>query len=159
MATSVSLRHTLATLAYRAAKPLRDVPPKFSEFRACKGSRSAGEILAHLSDLLDWALTQAKGKEEWHDSTPRSWEEDSVRFFTAVTAFDNHLASNAELPVSAESIFQGAIADALTHVGQLSLLRRLVAAPVRPENYSVAKIEVGNTDSVQSAAVSEWEAV
>lgn len=120
-------------------------------------SRSAGEILAHLSDLFDWALTQARGKEEWHDSAPQSWDQDKARFFAALTAFDEHLASGAEFAVSPEKLFQGAIADALTHVGQLSILRRLAEAPVRPENYSVATIEMGRTGSKQHVAVSEWE--
>src|SRR5262249_43183287 len=71
----LSLRHTLATLAYRAAKVLRDTPPDFSGFQAGAGTRTPGQILAHLCDLFDWALSQARGAEEWHDTQPRSWDE------------------------------------------------------------------------------------
>ncbi|MGH9740352.1 MAG: hypothetical protein ACRD4X_17455, partial [Candidatus Acidiferrales bacterium] len=83
---ALPLRHALATLAYRAAKPLRDAPSGFSAFRAAPDSRSAGEILAHLGDLMDWALSLARGKEKWHNSKPEPWSEDVARFFKALTA-------------------------------------------------------------------------
>jgi hypothetical protein len=152
----ISLRHTVATLAYRAAKALRKAPAEFSSFRVARGSRSAGEILAHMCDLFDWALAQARGKERWRNSKPRSWSEDSDRFFAAVTTFDAYLASNAVLHTRAEKMFQGAVADALTHVGQLAMLRRLAGARVRAENYSLARIEVGRTGPEQNRAVSEF---
>lgn len=150
------LRHTLATLAYRAAKTLRRAPAEFSSFRAAEGSRSAGEILAHMGDLLDWALSQAQGKERWRNSKPRSWSEEAERFFAAVTAFDEYLASGAALHAASEKLFQGAVADALTHMGQIAMLRRLAGARVRGENYYLAKIEVGRTGPKQRPAVSEF---
>lgn len=153
---AVPLRHALATLAYRAAKPLRNAPPEFNAFRAAQGSRSAGEILAHLGDLMDWALSLARGKETWHNSKPQAWNDDVARFFAALTAVDRQLASGAALGTPAEKIFQGAIADSLTHIGQISMLRRLAGAPVRGENYSRAIIEIGRTGMDQHAAVSEW---
>lgn len=149
-------RHTLATLAYRAAKPLRDVPEGFSEFCAGKGSRSAGEILAHLCDLMDWARSMLAGKEVWQDTKPKSWSEDCKRFFASLEALDSYVASGQKLHATCESIFQGAIADALTHVGQIALLRRLAAAPIRAENYSVAKIEAGRVGVKQNAPVAEF---
>jgi hypothetical protein len=154
--SDLTLRHALATLAYRAAKALRRAPPGFTDFRPGKGSRSAGEILAHMGDLVDWALTQASGKERWRSSKPRSWAEDSARFFTALTAFDEYLASGAPLRTPPERLFQGAVADALTHVGQIAMLRRLAGARVRGENYSVAKIEPGRTGPKQAAPVREF---
>ena len=150
------LRHTLATLAYRAAKPLRDAPKGFSEVSAGKGSRSAGELLAHLCDLMDWALSIARGKEVWQDTKPNSWSEDTKRFFNALESLDSYIASGQKVHASCESIFQGAIADALTHVGQIALLRRLAEAPIRPENYSVAKIEAGRVGANQNAPVAEF---
>jgi hypothetical protein len=149
-------RHTLATLAYRAAKPLRDAPKGFSEVSAGKGSRSAGEILAHLCDLMDWALSIALGREAWRDTKAKSWSEDTQRFFAALEGLDSYIASGQKLHASCESIFQGAIADALTHVGQIALLRRLAEAPIRPENYSIAKIEAGRVGAKQNAPVAEF---
>jgi hypothetical protein len=152
----ISLRHTVATLAYRAAKTLRKAPADFSSCRVATGSRSAGEILAHMCDLFDWALSQARGKQRWRNSKPRSWSEDSDRFFAAITALDEYLASDAVLHAHAEKMFQGAVADALTHVGQLAMLRRLAGARVRGENYYLAKIEIGRTGPEQNPAVSEF---
>ena len=153
---NLSLRHAVATLAYRAAKPLRDAPAEFTGFRPGEGSRSAGQILAHMGDLFDWALSIARGKEQWRNSKPRSWSEDSERFFAALTAFDAYLASGAELHAKPEKLFQGAVADALTHVGQINMLRRLAGNRVKGENYYVAKIEAGRTGPDQMAPVSEF---
>jgi hypothetical protein len=152
----LSLRHTLATLAYRAAKVLRGAPAGFSDVRAAAGSRSAGEILAHMSDLFDWALSQAQGNETWHNSTPQSWADDTARFFAALKAFDDYLGSGAALQRAPEQMFQGAVADALTHVGQIAMLRRLAGAEIRGENYSVARIELGSIGAEQPPAVYEF---
>jgi hypothetical protein len=154
--SDLSLRHAVATLAYRAAKVLRDAPPEFSSFRAAKGSRSAGEILSHMGDLFDWALSQAQGKQRWRNSKVRPWSKDVTRFFSALEAFDEYLASSAKLHAAPEKVFQGAVADALTHTGQIAMLRRLAGARVRSENYYVAKIEVGRIGPDQNAPVMEF---
>jgi hypothetical protein len=152
----LALRHTLATLAYRGAKALKDAPPGFSSFRAARDSRSAGEILAHLCDLLDWALSQARGQEQWQNTNPREWGQDCERFFVALTAFDAFLASDEEMQAPPERLFQGAVADSLTHVGQIAMLRRLAGARVRGENYARAKIAIGRTTADQADPVSEF---
>jgi len=154
---ALPLRHALATLAYRAAKPLRDAPPGFSSFRVAQGSRSAGEILAHLGDLMDWALSLSRGKEKWHNSKPQSWDQDAQRFFAALAAVDEYLSSGGNPRAPAEKLFQGAIADSFTHVGQISMLRRLAGAPVRAENYALAIIEIGRTGAAQHAPVFEFD--
>jgi hypothetical protein len=105
---------------------------------------------------FDWALSIARGKEQWRNSKPRSWSEDSERFFAALTAFDAYLASGSELHAQPEKLFQGAVADALTHVGQINMLRRLAGNRVKGENYYVAKIEAGRTGPDQMAPVSEF---
>lgn len=157
MTGAISLRHVLATLVYRGAKALRDAPEGFSGFRAAADSRSAGEILAHIGDLLDWALTQAAGREAWHNAPVNSWEDDSRRFFASAAALDELLASDAPLHREPERIFQGALADSLTHVGQIALLRRLAGARVKGENYSRAGIEAGQVGASQPPAVYEFD--
>jgi hypothetical protein len=149
------LRHTLATLAYRGGKALRDAPAGFTDFRPAEGSRTAGEILAHIGDLLDWGLSIARGKQAWTDSKPRSWEEDVARFFAGLKAFDDYLASNKPLEPS-EKLFQGPIADAFTHVGQIGMLRRMAGAPVRGENYHKADILAGRVGPEQPAPKREF---
>jgi hypothetical protein len=153
---NLPLRHAVATLAYRAAKVIRGAPDQFTGFRPAEGSRSAGEILAHMCDLMDWVLSQVQGKERWRNSKPRAWEGDAARFFTALSAFDEYLASGATLHITPERAFQGAVADALTHTGQIAMLRRLAGARVRGENYSLAEIEMGCTGPDQGKPVSEF---
>lgn len=110
-----------------------------------------------MGDLLDWALSQARGAPKWHDSKPQSWSADTDRFFAALTALDEYLASGAQLGTAPEKLFQGALADALTHVGQIAMLRRLAGGPVRAENYYVAKIETGRTTADQNAPMREFD--
>jgi hypothetical protein len=150
------LRHTLATVAYRGGKAIRGVPETFSEFRANESSRTPGQILAHIGDLYDWALSQAKGREKWSDSKPLPWDDEVKRFFTALQSLDDYLASDSALDAAPAKLFQGAIADSLTHIGQISILRRLAGCPVRAENYSRAEIVAGRVGSEQ--APPSWEA-
>jgi hypothetical protein len=142
------LRHAAATLAYRGGKVLRGAPDGFAQFRAAERSRAAGEILAHLGDLLDWALGLADGRHSWADSAALAWEAGSARFFDGLARLDARLSSGP-LGCPAGKLFQGPIADAFTHVGQIALLRRLAGSPVRGENYFEAKIEAGRVGPEQ----------
>ena len=151
------LRHTLATLAYRAGKTLRDTPPEFTSYSVSPGSRTPGQILAHMCDLFDWALSMAEGKQKWADTAPRAWDADCDRFFNCLAAFDDFLASDAPLGTSVERLFQGPVADALTHTGQLAMLRRLAGAPIRGENYARAQIAPGQVGADQPKAIREFE--
>ena len=151
------LRHTLATLAYRARRPLTGAPAGFAEFHASETSRTPGQILAHLGDLLDWTLSIVRGKQEWHDSPPLVWDKSVERFYAGLQALDEYLASGAPLAETPEKIFQGPIADALTHVGQISFLRRVAGAPVRGENYHKAEIVAGRVGLQQAAPKREFD--
>ena len=151
------LRHTVATLAYRAGKALRDAPPGFAGFTVAAGTRTPDQILAHMGDLFDWALSLARGQQTWRDSTPLPWEQEVARFFTALQAFDAYLASDEPLGWSAERLFQGPIADALTHTGQLTMLRRLAGGPIKGENYAKATITAGSLGAAQAAPRVEFD--
>ena len=121
------------------------------------GSRTPGQILAHMCDLFDWALSMAEGKQKWADTAPRAWDADCDRFFNCLAAFDDFLASDAPLGTSVERLFQGPVADALTHTGQLAMLRRLAGAPIRGENYARAQIAPGQVGADQPKAIREFE--
>jgi len=154
--TRAFLRHTVATVSYRGAKAVRGAPASFAAYSPDGSDRTAVKILAHVGDLYDWALSQARGAEAWNDSTPRDWDAEVARFFTALQRFDDYLASDAPLAVTAETLFQGAIADSLTHVGQLAILRRLAGARMRSENYSRADIVAGRVGPEQTAPKREF---
>jgi hypothetical protein len=151
------LRHTLATLAYRGGKAVAGDASAAADFRAGENSRSPAQILAHIGDLLDWALSMAEGRERWSDSEPLPWAEEVKRFHSALAKFDAYLASDQPLAVPMERLFQGPIADALTHVGQINILRRLAGSPVRGENYSKAKIKAGQVGPEQAADRVEFD--
>lgn len=149
------LRHTVATLAYRTAKTLRGAPASFAGYSP-DGTKPAVKILAHMGDLLDWALSMADGGRKWNDSTPLEWDQECARFFTSLKAFDDYLASNAELQGPVEKLFSGPIADALTHTGQLAMLRRLSGAPFKAENYYQAEIVMGRVGAEQTPPKREF---
>jgi hypothetical protein len=149
------LRHTLATVAYRGGKALRGAPTDFDCFKIAQGTRTPGQLLAHICDLFDWALSMAKGKTEWHDTEPTWWDQDVARFHACLKELDDYLASGQPLGDSEEKLFQGPIADALTHIGQISMLRRLAGSPVKGESYAKAEITKGRVGSEQAAP--RWE--
>jgi hypothetical protein len=151
------LRHALATLAYRASKAIRNAPPELATFHAGDVTRTPLQLVAHLGDLFDWALSMAEGQQRWHVSPPGTWEEESARFFTALARFDDFLASARPLGTRAEKLLQGPLADALTHVGQLMMLRRLANVPVRSENFAIAEIVAGRVSVEQSAPRFEFD--
>src|SRR5579864_1420857 len=150
------LRHTVATLAYRGGKALRSAPEGFQNFSAGAKTRTPGEILAHIGDLLDWALSLARGNETWHNSVPLPWEQGVDRFFVSLASLDEYLASDSPLGAPPQRLFQGPVADALTHIGQISLLRRLAGGPVRGEDYSAAEIATGRVGRQQPAPIAEF---
>jgi hypothetical protein len=150
------LRHTLATVAYRGAKAVRDVPEGFAEFQAGEGVRTHVQMLTHIGDLFDWALSIATGQQKWHDSQPLPWAQEVERFFSVLKRLDDLLASGEPLHSSPEKLFQGPVADALTHVGQIAILRRLASGPVKAENYYKAEIESGRVGADQASPKREF---
>ncbi len=150
-------RHIVAALVYRASKTLRDVPEDFATFRLDPKSRTSIEILAHIGDLFDWALSIAKGKGIWREAVSKDWKNEVERFYKSVQQFDNYLANGRVIECSAERLFQGPLADALTHVGQLAMMRRIAGIPIKGENYFVADIVTGQVGPEQSKPVKEFD--
>jgi len=151
------LRHLVATLAYRAAKVLRDVPAGFAEFSIEPRARVPVQILAHMADLMGWAVRMAEGEYLWRAEGTRDWDTEMSRFFDGLAALDRILASSASLGHPSELLIQGPLADALTHVGQLAMLRGAAGAPVRPESYARAEIVAGRVGLEQAAPGREFE--
>jgi len=151
------LRHTVATLAYRAAKTMRGAPATFADFRPGPSSKTPVETLAHMGDLMDWALSMASGSPRWNNSTPLAWEAECARFFAALQAFDGALEDDVPLHYDLTRLFQGPVADALTHTGQLAMMRRLHGAPMKGESYNRADIVIGRVGARQTPAEPRFE--
>jgi hypothetical protein len=156
-ASRPALRHLLATLAYRAAKVLRDVPDGF-------GSRAFGDvtrrpvlIVAHLADLMKWGVTLVQDNVAWKAEGGGDWDVEVRRFLDNLAALDRELTTTSLAPGAAEKLIQGPLADALTHVGQLAMLRGMAGAPVRPESYARAEITRGRVGLDQPAARAEFD--
>lgn len=156
-ATRNLLRHTVATLAYRAGKVLRDAPPELADFRLQPGGRSATDILSHMVDLMAWGERLAHGEYRWQALGVNDWNTAVERFFAGLAALDAALADTSAPAFPAGVMFQGPIADALTHVGQLALMRGAIGQPVRPEAYARATIEVGRVGAEQAPPGREFD--
>jgi hypothetical protein len=152
--TRTLLRHLLATLGYRAAKVLRDEPPGFSGMTFGASTRRPVLIVAHMADLMSWAVRLAQGEYSWRAEGGDEWNAEVARFFAGLTTLDGLLASDETLrgPVEhqVEKLIQGPLADALTHVGQLAMLRGMAGAPIQPESYARAEIIVGRVGKEQT---------
>jgi len=155
--TRLFLRHALATLAYRAGKTVRGTPAAYGEYRASAESPQVKSILAHMGDLMDWVLLMLQGKPKWNNATPLEWSSEIARFFAALKAVDDYLASGAPIAWEPAAVFQGGIADALTHTGQLAMLRRLSGYKMKGESYARADIEVGRVGIEQVPANPAYE--
>lgn len=153
------LRHAVAVVAYRGAKALRGAPADFGAFKPEPGvtTREPIRILAHVNDLYDWALWMVKGQWTWNDSTPGTWESEVARFHAGLAAFDAYLESDAPLGHSAERLMAGPIADSLTHIGQINMLRRMAGSPVKGESYARAEIVAGRVGPNQAAPRREFD--
>ena len=148
------LRHLVATLTYRAAKVLRDAPPEFGGMTFGSSTRTPVLIVAHLADLMSWAVRLAHGsppgrRKAATTGTPR-WRASSTgwRRSIARSRADESLRGPVEHPV--EKLIQGPLADALTHVGQLAMLRGMAGSPIRPESYARAEIVIGRVGMEQT---------
>lgn len=157
MTDDALLRHTVATLAYRGGKAIRAAPETFAQFQVSPTARTPVQILAHIGDLLDWALSTAKNQQAWHDAPPQAWDREVERFFIALKALDDCLAASDAESIPTAKLFQGPVADALTHVGQIAMLRRMAGCPIQGENYFVADIQAGTVGTDQPPPRREFE--
>ncbi len=152
------LRHMLATLAYRGGKAIREAPAGFGDFRPEGCLNTPVLLLAHIGDLIEWAHQWCySGQSNFQVSEPREWNGEVTRFHQALAAFDASLASERPVLVTMENLFQAPIADALTHIGQLALLRRLAGDPVPGERYRLAEIVPGRVGPEQAKPGHEFE--
>ena len=151
------LRRIIATLAYRAAKVLRDAPPGFGGVQAGPATRRPVEIVAHLADLMAWGLSLAQGHSMWKAGGSEDWDIEVTRFFDGLAALDAELAADRPFAGSEDRLIQGPLADALTHVGQLAMLRGIAGVPIKPESYAGAEIVIGRVGPAQAAPRREFE--
>ncbi|HJU69084.1 MAG TPA: hypothetical protein VJ650_12670 [Gemmatimonadaceae bacterium] len=153
------LRHFLAALAYRTQKALRNAPANFGDFSAGGACRTPSELVRHMTSVLGYARTFFAGGRYWPDPEPDLAGE-IRRFHAMIVDLGDHLERGDSLHGTTPArLLQGPFADAMTHAGQLALLRRLAGSPVPPENFIVAAIDPGNLGANQPAPVSpdrEW---
>ena len=135
------LRHFLAALAYRTQKALRDAPAEFDNFSAGEEIRTPAELVRHMTSVLGYARTFFIGGHYWPESLP-SLKEEVIRFHDMLEDLGRHIEVGTPLlqGMTAERLLQGPFSDAMTHAGQLAMLRRLAGVPVPPENFIVADV-------------------
>jgi hypothetical protein len=138
------LRHLVATIVFRGNVAVRDSDGSFASFKLADDIRTPGEILAHIGDLLEGSLFLLKGEMRMLNSGSLPWNAEVSRFVNAARELDSFLASDPQIEIPIEQLVQGPIADALTHIGQLAMLRRASGLPTTAEPYFQADIVAGH---------------
>ena len=153
------LRHFLAALAYRIQKALRGAPPEFAQFEAGNQVRTPMELLRHMTSVLGYARTKFR-EGPYRAEALETFPDEIERFHGMLQDLSDHLRAGDPLPgTTPEQLLQGPFSDAMTHAGQLAMLRRLSGSPVPPENFIVADIGPSNLGTDQPAPESpdrEW---
>jgi hypothetical protein len=143
------LSHFLAALAYRTQKALRGAPEGFAAFDAGNGVRTPHELVCHMRSVLGYACTFIIGG-KYDSPSPTEFEADVEAFHDMLADLSSRLAGGEQLNgITEEILLQGPFADAMTHAGQLAMLRRLHSEPVAAENFIFAKISDANLTSNQ----------
>lgn len=153
------LRHFLASIAYRTQKALRDAPEDFAAFRVIPGVRTPHELVKHMTSVLGYARTFFIGGEWWPEMLEQ-FDDEVSRFHEVLESLSQHLEESEFLQdMTPERMLQGPFSDAMSHAGQLAMLRRLFGSPIPPENFIMAAIEAQNVGPHQPDPVSpdkEW---
>ncbi len=152
-ATRLILRHLLATIAYRSAKAVRGPPDAFGSYRETPDSPSSAEIMAHMGDLMEWVLRRRRGEWVWTQARALPWDQEIARFYRTLKAVDDELASGTPIRWDPANVIQGGLADALSHIGQLAMLRRLSGHKMKGESYARADIVIGRVGLDQAPPV------
>ncbi len=148
------LRHFLATIAYRSQKAVRGAPAEFSEFRAARGVRTPHELVRHMSDVLGYARAHLRG-DSWRARRLPTFDEEVERLHEILDDLSAQLATVGLADGLPDRLLQGPLSDAMSHAGQLAMLRRLAGSPVPPENFIVARIDANNVGTHQPDPESE----
>lgn len=146
------LQHFLAALAYRTQKALRDAPADFPDFRAGTHVRTPHELLWHMTGVLGYARTQLHGGDYAPPALP-AFADEIERFHVVMAALRDDFGDDSlTAQITDEQFLQGPLADAMTHAGQLAMLRRLAGTPIPSENFIFADIQASNVGPRQAEA-------
>ena len=134
--------HLLATIAYRARYALRGAPESFGSFQAGNEVWTPAELVRHMASVLGYARSCFEGTDRPRLDPLPDLAAEITRFHAMLEDVARHVRAGAELKgMSEEQILQGPFADALTHVGQLAMLRRLSGSPVQRESFIQAEVD------------------
>jgi hypothetical protein len=152
------LRHFLAAIAYRTQKALRDAPPSFGSFEAGSQVRTPADLVRHMTSVLGYARTFFVGGRYQADPLG-DLSAEIARFHAMLADLRHHLDATELRGTTEERLLQGPLSDAMTHAGQLAMLRRLAGSPIPPENFIEAAVDPANVSPSQPAPISpdrEW---
>lgn len=139
---SEMLRHFLASIAYRATKAIKNAPDNYPTFNLGKGVKTPLRILHHITGVLTYAHSFFEHYETTHFEV-KSWSAEINELYKILSKLDVSIQEKNPNKVTEEQLLQGPFSDAMTHVGQLSMLRRMVDSPIPSENFIFADIRKG----------------
>ena len=152
------LQHFLAALAYRTQKAVRGAPASYAEFSAYTHSRTPHELVWHMTGVIGYARTFLHGG-EWAPPRLDTFADELQRFHDTLEQLGADFANPAlAAAITDEQFLHGPLADAMTHVGQLAMLRRMVGSPVPSENFIMADVRADNlgADQPEPRSPDKW---
>jgi hypothetical protein len=153
------LRHFLAALAYRTQKAVRDAPAGFGDFDAGSGTRTPKELVRHMSGVIGYATTFFEGG-VYRPDPMETLDEEVDRFHGALARLSARLDAGVEpIGLTPQQLLQGPLSDAMTHAGQIAMLRRMAGSPVASENFIFADISanrLGRDQAPPAAPTPKW---
>ena len=139
---SEMLRHFLASITYRATKAIKNVPETYPAHDLGKGVKTPLRILHHITGVLTYAHSFFEHYDTTHIDV-KSWDAEVGEFYSILSKLDKSIQEKKPKEVTEEQLLQGPLSDAMTHIGQLSMLRRLADSPLPSENFIFADVRKG----------------
>lgn len=140
------LRHLLATIGYRFQAAIEGAPEEYADFDPGHGVRGPRELVGHCVHVLRIARSSFEPELEPSAPVGDSWNERIALLHLELDLLDRHVDQGT--PPQSWTLLQmvqGPLADVLTHIGQLALLRRLQGDPVARQSYLRAPVEARRT--------------
>jgi hypothetical protein len=138
------LCHFLASIAYHLQKALRNAPTGFPTFRVSPTSRTPQELVKHIDSVLGYARICFLGG-KYTNTLLDTMEQQVQQVHQTIESLAALIAEGKPmLEITEEQLLQGPLSDSMTHIGQISYLRRLYGSAVQSEDFIYAKISINN---------------
>ncbi len=135
------IQHFLKVLSYRFEKAIHNAAESYPKHASGHGIRTPLELLGHMNGVLEFAISSLKNQPR-RNIPEQSWQEQITLYYEKLKELNQLMQENSFDTDTLERILQGPLADAMTHIGQLAMMRRLANSAIAGENYFAADMSL-----------------